>query len=48
MLSCVEQPKRCDPRLVQIHAGVLIGSDADTPPDNVATLAGAWIETVQG
>jgi hypothetical protein len=23
-----EQPKRCEPRFVQIHAGVLLGSDA--------------------
>ncbi len=24
----IEQPKRCEPRLVQIHSRVLIGSDA--------------------
>jgi hypothetical protein len=27
-LSCVEKPKRSNPRLVQIHSGILLGSDA--------------------
>jgi hypothetical protein len=28
VLSCVEQPKHCEPWLVQIHSSILIGSDA--------------------
>ena len=26
-LPCIEQPQRRDPRLVEIHAGILIGSE---------------------
>jgi len=28
LFPCIKQPQRRDPRLVQIHAGILLGSDA--------------------